>query len=303
MQSPPEEIRAERGHDALALPDERAARPRLRALILVAAIALAAGLGVLFLAWPNDPPPVVAEATPAAAGAVAPAASAAASVPVILHPVEPVDAAASAPALAEGGIGDALIELLGRKAVLKLLQTDDFARRFVATVDNLGRSHAPTAMWPVNPTPDRFKTAQRDGGPVIDADNGQRYTPFVLMVEGVDLGRAMQLYRRAYPLLQRAYEELGYPKRYFNDRFVEVIDLLLATPEASAATKLQLTEVKGPIPSARPWVRYEFAEPRLETLSAGQKVLLRVGPVNQRRLKARLQALRQALAQAAPERR
>lgn len=118
----------------------------------------------------------------------------------------------------------------------------------------------------------------------------------MLLAESVNTTRAVDVYLRLYPLLQRAYEELGYPKRYFNDRLIEVINQLLATPNATEqAIKVQLTEVKGSIPSVRPWVRYEFADPALESLSAGQKILLRVGPVNQRRLKAKLAAIRQEL--------
>ncbi len=82
-----------------------------------------------------------------------------------------------------------------------------------------------------------------------------------------------------YPQLQKTYEELGYPGRYFNDRVVEVIDHLLATPEPPAAGPLmQLTEVKGSVPSTQPWLRYEFADTDLQSLSSGQRILLRVGP-------------------------
>jgi hypothetical protein len=66
--------------------------------------------------------------------------------------------------------------------------------------------------------------------------------------------------------------------------------------------KLRLTEVKGPIASLRPWVRYEFADPALEALSSGQKILLRVGPVNERRLKEKLAQLRSELASRAVKR-
>ena len=59
---------------------------------------------------------------------------------------------------------------------------------------------------------------------------------------------------------------------------------------------VKLTEVKGPIPSNRPWVRYEFADPQLQSLSAGQRILLRSGDVNQRRLMARLRDLRRQIA-------
>lgn len=176
------------------------------------------------------------------------------------------------------------------------LSTSDFPRRFVATVDSLGRSHAPALAWPVNTTPGRFTVQEQEGSTVIAADNSARYTPFVLLVETIDIGRAADLYVRLYPLLQREYEQLGYPNQYFNDRLVAVIGQLLATPKIPSPVKLHLTEVKGPIPSLRPWVRYEFADPSLESLSAGQKILLRVGEVNGHRLKAKLVEFRQELA-------
>jgi hypothetical protein len=57
-----------------------------------------------------------------------------------------------------------------------------------------------------------------------------------------------------------------------------------------------LVDVKGSVPSTRPWVRYELADPALESLSAGRKMLLRTGPDNQRRLQAKLKDIRQRVA-------
>jgi hypothetical protein len=165
----------------------------------------------------------------------------------------------------------------------------------VATIDNLGRPSAPVAAWPVHPTPDRFLVQERPDGAVIATENATRYTPFVLLVGTLDVKRVVELYRRMYPLLQDSYRELGFPKRNFNDRVIEVIDLLLATPEPAEAPRVQLTEVKGPYQVERPWVRYQYADPALESLSAGQKILVRVGPVNERRLKHKLQELKDEL--------
>jgi hypothetical protein len=77
---------------------------------------------------------------------------------------------------------------------------------------------------------------------------------------------------------------LGYPDKYFNDRAIEVIDHLLATPE-----------VEGPLNLVQPRVLYEFADPKLERLSAGQKILLRMGPDHRLKLKAKLREIRHAL--------
>jgi hypothetical protein len=240
------------------------------------------------VATPVATPPVVSIAPTAPSPATS-----AASEPVIKHPIEaPVESPLAAlPQDAEG----ALTELFGRKTALSVFQTQDFARRFVATVDNLGRSHAPVALWPVNPTPGRLVVEKRDGADVIGADNGLRYTAFVLLVESVDLHKAAATYVRLYPQLQQAYEALGFPNRYFNDRLVEVIDLLLATPDVEQPLRVRLPQINGPLQPERPWVTYEFEEPALQSLAAGQKILLRMGPVNERRMKVKLKEIRRLL--------
>jgi hypothetical protein len=225
----------------------------------------------------------------------------AASVPAIRNPIDPSLAAASAPL---GGDTQAvwrheLAELLGQAAVLRFVQTEDFSRRLVVTVDNLARAHAPPRLWPVNPTPGRFSVSGNGELRNIAVENTGRYMPLVSLISAVDARQAAALYVRMYPQLQKAYEDLGYPGRYFNDRVVEVIDHLLETPEPPAAGPLmQLTEVKGSVPSTQPWLRYEFADPDLQSLSSGQRILLRVGPTHRQALKAKLVELRKLLARA-----
>src|SRR6185436_17861366 len=83
------------------------------------------------------------------------------------------------------------------------------------------------------------------------------------------------------PLFQQSYEDLGYPGQYFNDRLVEVIDHLLQTPD-----------LRGPIVLKQGKVFYEYADPALEARSAGQKLLMRMGPQNEASIKAKLKELR-----------
>lgn len=261
---------------------------------LVAGVAVVVLIGAAGFLWRQQQAPAP---TPAALPLVAtvappvPAPTASpASEPAIKHPIDtPADTPQSAAPLDVEG---ALTDLFGRKTVLSMFQTQDFARRLVATVDNLGRSHAPLAVRPVNPIPGRLVVEKKDGAEVIGADNGLRYTAFVLLVETVDLRRAVATYTRLYPQLQQAYEDLGFPKRYFNDRLVEVIDLLLATPDLNQSPKIHLPQINGPLQPARPWVMYEFDEPALQTLTAGQRVLLRMGTINERRMKGKLMEIR-----------
>ena len=87
----------------------------------------------------------------------------------------------------------------------------------------------------------------------------------------LDIKQLTALYFHFYPLFQQAYQSLGYPNGYFNDRLVVTIDNLLATPD-----------VNGPISLVRPNVMYQYADPKLEKLSAGQKLLVRMGPAQRR---------------------
>jgi Protein of unknown function (DUF3014) len=218
--------------------------------------------------------------------------------PAISYPLEAPPGMAELPPLeqADDFVKERITELLGAKTVKTYLQTENFARRVVATVDNLTRSLAPPSMWPVHPAPGRFTVETGRDGSVIGAANTARYAPFVALVESVDTGRAVALYQRLYPLFQRAYERLGYPGKYFNDRLVAVIDLLLDTPEPSGALSVELPEIRGPLKPTRPWVLYRFSDPALESLSSGQKILLRVGRENEKRLKSKLAEIRKLIA-------
>ena len=290
----------------------RSSRSRFPLLLVVLAlVAVAAYQGWRYYQSQAEPlPPVESEVVVPPPTAESPAATevqAASGAPVIENPIEPVAPAeteaeaVALPALADANdlVKEQLGNLLSRKDLLTYLQLDGFIEKAVATVDNLARPTAASRLWPVNPTPQRFSTRVGTGGiEVINPENSQRYEPLVRLIESVDSGQAVAVYRRLYPLFQQAYEALGFPNAYFNDRLVEVIDHLIATPVPVEPPAVALVEVKGSVPSLRPWVRYEYVDPELEGLSAGRKILIRVGVDNQRRLQAKLKDLRARVAKA-----
>lgn len=208
------------------------------------------------------------------------------------HPIEATPQEGKGPLpppdQADEYLRNALTGLMGRKAVWSFFKAENFAQNVVATVDNLGRDTASSHTWPVSRTEGRFAIEGEADAMTISAANARRYTPFVDQVAAVDTKKVVALYIHLYPWLQRAYESLGYPDAYFNDRVVEVIDLLLTTPRALAPMKVKRPgdgvvggSTSGP-------VLYQFADPDLEALSAGQKILLRIGPENADALRAKL---------------
>ena len=183
------------------------------------------------------------------------------------QPAEPV-LPEQLPAVQESdqSIGEALASLLQGKDFSDLLFLENFIQRFVATVDNLTEKRLPRAHLPVKPPAGKFIVAGTDDAPQTSSRNQQRYASYVTLLESLDQDAVIKVYSYFYPLFQTAYEQLGYQNAYFNDRLVFVIDHLLKTPNPN-----------DPLLLAQPSVLYIYADPALETLSSGQKVLLRIG--------------------------
>ena len=263
----------------------RRSKPPLRWGFPLLVGAIIAAAGALYYFWQLRVQPPAMTPVPAAKPQSAPQASAE---PRIEHPIEAPATPASPPlpALAESdpAAQEALATVFGSASVEQLFQPQDIIRHFVATIDNLPRKTAALRLIPLKPVTGPFRTAGPAGDVVVGPDNAARYAPYVRALEALDSAKLVAIYVRLYPLFQQAYAELGYPSRYFNDRVFEVIDHLLATPD-----------VKGPIALTQPKVMYEYADPALQDLSAGQKILVRMGPENEAKVKAKLRELKRAL--------
>lgn len=205
---------------------------------------------------------------------------------VIKHPIATTPGEEAAPPLeaSDQPLFDALAGLAGKAPVEQFLIPQDLVRHFVVTVDNLPTEKVAERVRPMKAVPGRFATGGTEDAPTLDAANYARYEPLVKTLVATDTDKLVAIYKRYYPLFQQVYEGLGHPPQYFNDRMVEVIDHLLSTPE-----------VKGPIALVQPGVQYQYADPKLEALSAGQKALIRMGGANAAVVKEKLRTLRVAL--------
>ena len=213
----------------------------------------------------------------------------AAETPAVRNTIEPPARAADAAPLpplgeSDGEIRNSLEGVFGR-SLGNFLVPKDIVRHFVATMDNLPRKKNAAQMWPVKQTAGEFAiNGSNDELITLSEDNYARYEPLMAVLKNTDATDVAALYKRFYPLFQKAYEEQGYPDGYFNDRLVGVIDHLLETPE-----------VQGPSLLNQPKVYYEFADPALEQRSSGQKLLIRMGPSNAALIKLKLRELRREI--------
>jgi hypothetical protein len=178
-----------------------------------------------------------------------------------------------------------LAALVGTASARDLFRSDEIVRRIVVTIDNLPRKKLPMQLLPVKPAAGQFLTAPENGGAMIAAANEARYATYVALATSVDAKKLALAYASLYPLFQEQYRALGYPYGGFNDRVIAAIDDLIAAPE-----------VDRPVRLVQPKVFYEYADPDLEALSAGQKIMVRIGPRNERTVKAWLRDVRRQLA-------
>lgn len=175
-------------------------------------------------------------------------------------------------------------EVFGEEAVAGYLVPDDVIRKVVVTIDNLPREKVSMRVRAFRAAPGRFQVDGREDDITLGVANFARYRPVVAIVNAADPTEVAGHFLRFYPLLQEAYEELGYPGMSFLDRVVAAIDDMLAAPEVDPGVRL-----------ARPNVLYEFADPDLEGRSAGQKMLMRMGGDNAAVVKNKLRQIRAEL--------
>jgi len=245
----------------------------LRGLLVVVILVAAAAAFYWFVFRQRPappPPPPVAPAPPVAAPA---------------PPPQPAETGPTLPTLADSDAEmlQALGRLLGTGAESLLLRPG-VVHRIVATVDNLPEDKVPQQVLPVRSPGGAFQTVSEGARVTISPANAARYSRYVNLVSQLDIAVLVTTYRRYYPLFQQAYRELGYPKGEFNDRLIEAVDDMLEAPQP-----------QPPVALVTPRAMFDYADPDLQDASAGQKLLMRLGPENEGRVKAKLRQLRRAL--------
>lgn len=203
--------------------------------------------------------------------------------PATTTPLPPLDTS-------DDAVAAALAALPGADGLAGLLLSRGLIPHIVATVDALPRHTIGASILPLRTPKGTFSVDTSSGKPMLDSKDFTRYDPYMKIAQAVDPRTLVTWYVHWYPLFQQAYRELGYPQGYFNDRLIAAIDDMLAAPNAQPPVALVATQ-DG---------HYAFADPTWESLSVGQKLMIRIGPENERALKARLRSIRALLLGEAP---
>lgn len=167
------------------------------------------------------------------------------------------------------------------ETINRILVNEGLIQRFVVSVTNLANDEMAPNHQLLTPPEQNFRVYSQAGKQWIDAASYKRYTPYVDMLESFNNEALLNIYGIYKEDIQAKFSEIGNPNEDFNEVLLQAIDQLLDTPE-----------VPVPVEVYTDSVAYKYADERLENLNEPQKQLLRTGPDNMRRIKAKLRELK-----------
>ena len=177
-----------------------------------------------------------------------------------------------------------LVQLMStHPQVMAWLATEGLIRNFTVVVGNIADGHTPAKQLGVLKPKGPFRTRREADGLHVDPAGYARYDDLANAVASIDPQAAARVYTTLKPRLEEAHRELGATEPF--DRTLEDAIVRLVTTPTAIDSRL---EPKGA-------EAYRYADPRLESMTDAQKLLLRMGPANARKVQDKLKAIGLAL--------
>ncbi len=175
--------------------------------------------------------------------------------------------------------------LSARPELVRWLATDDLIGQLAFAIDEAASGGTPARNFKVVAPIKPFAVTGRGPRRTIDPKSYSRYDGLVLTVTSIDASRVAQIYKTIKPRLNEAYQKHGHPNGNVDRAVQQALDILLATPIVK--DPIALVEGDG--------ARWAYAEPKLESLEASQKQLLRMGGAHVDALLVWLRALQRGI--------
>ncbi|MGI9629224.1 MAG: DUF3014 domain-containing protein [Longimicrobiales bacterium] len=247
--------------------------PPTSVLVVVAAIVVGSGIAWWF-GTRNRPEPTTMPATPAVA-----AIQDTVTLETAIPPLE-------LPELSESDAftRDVVATLSAHPRLAAWLATDDLVNRFVGAVVNLAGGRSPKENVDFMAPEGAFEVRESAMGTVIAPASYRRYNTLTETLTSLDTEGGARLYYQLRPLFETSFNELGIPDWTFDDAMNQAFDNILEVP---------VTE--GPVQVERSRTVYTYTNERLESATAAQKHLMRMGSQNAQRVQNKVRELREAI--------
>jgi hypothetical protein len=204
-------------------------------------------------------------------------------------PAEEPEPAADAPELpklqeSDGFVRELLTALSSHAGLASYFLSDDLIRKGVVVVVNVAEGDPPARHFRDLAPEEPFGVVRRGARLYVDPLSYRRYDPLAAGFASLDPEGVADLYRTVKPLVDEAYDELGYLDEPFDTVLAKAFRVLLDTPVRESPPEVYAESVN-----------YAYTDPSLQSLTPAQKQLLRMGPKNVRKIQAELTKIAQAL--------
>ncbi|GGB44606.1 DUF3014 domain-containing protein [Shewanella inventionis] len=191
-------------------------------------------------------------------------------------------AAEPLPALAESDdfIENKTLAIANGMKIAPMILKKDIARQFVVFVDNLAQGELVRKASPLKGPETEFSVSEITNKIFLNPDSYHRYDLYADFVAGLNEKDLVATYTELKPLFAEAFAELGYSDIDFDNRMQAMFTMVENAPI-----------IEDPIELSSVTVNYHFADPNLEALPNAQKLLIRMGPENTRKIKAAVKKL------------
>jgi hypothetical protein len=263
-----DEVRLDKPTETPPDRDGRSGGPWVAAAVVVLLAALVAAVVVLRRAEPQEPPGQAMTDQPVAEPTAAGQAERGENID--LPPLDATDPI----------VRKLVQQLSSHPKAAAWLATPRLLRNFAVVTLNVSEGRSPAShLRPLMPSA-RFRPRQAVGTWSVDPRSYERYDGYADAIGALDARGTARLYATLKPRIVEAYAELGVAEADVDAVLERAIIHLLATPV-----------VEGNVRLREKTISYAFADERLESLSAAQKHLLRMGPRNVRIIQAKLRDL------------
>ena len=174
-------------------------------------------------------------------------------------------------------VRDQTLDAFKGLSINDVLLNKNLARQFVVFVDNLAHGELARKASPLIGPKQSFDALDVTNKTYLDPDSYHRFDMYADLLQTMNTDAVVSTYKLLLPLLNDAFAELGYETVTFNQRLKAAIKEMLNAPIIEQP--IELTSIS---------VNYKFKDADLENLPDAQKLMIRMGPENTRKVKTAL---------------
>ena len=170
--------------------------------------------------------------------------------------------------------------------LLEWFLAKDVIKKFIVIINDLSQNQMPYKHRAYIKPPGKIIVKMDAKGLYLAKQSYSRYNPLATAIEAIDVQTGLDLYIVFKPLFEKVYKEFSYPAQYHLD------DIFMK----AAANVIEAPMVTNRIGLVKHTISYKYADKKLESLNDVEKLMIRMGPENTKKIQAKLRKLVEAVA-------